>query len=203
MDTLQNLMLGFSVALQPQILVYAFAGCIIGTLVGMMPGLGPLAGISLLLPATFGLQPTTAIVLLVPLYLTIVNPPLPGDVPHTNRLVMNTASDAQCCDWTCQALPAIAMAYLGEEIEPTSLGLSMGLYISGSAFGGMAGRVITSVLSDHFSWRLAVGAVGVAGVLAAWETQGQVKFARVEPGAAELSNSRGQCHVRQNTGHRT
>lgn len=66
-------------------------------------------------------------------------------------------------------MPAIAMAYLGEEIEPTSLGLSMGLYISGSAFGGMAGRVITSVLSDHFSWRLALGAVGVAGVLAAWE----------------------------------
>jgi len=66
-------------------------------------------------------------------------------------------------------MPAIAMAYLGEEIEPTSLGLSMGLYISGSAFGGMAGRVITSVLSDHFSWRLAVGMVGVAGVLAAWE----------------------------------
>ena len=66
-------------------------------------------------------------------------------------------------------MPAIAMAYLGEEIEPASLGLSMGLYISGSAFGGMAGRVITSVLSDHFSWRLALGAVGVAGVLAAWE----------------------------------
>ncbi|MET0265561.1 MAG: MFS transporter [Duganella sp.] len=66
-------------------------------------------------------------------------------------------------------MPAIAMAYLGEEIEPTSLGLSMGLYICGSAFGGMAGRVITSVLSDHLSWRLAVGMVGVAGLLAAWE----------------------------------
>jgi YNFM family putative membrane transporter len=66
-------------------------------------------------------------------------------------------------------MPAIAMAYLGEEIEPTSLGLSMGLYISGSAFGGMAGRVITSVLSDHFSWRLALAAVGVAGIYAAFE----------------------------------
>ena len=66
-------------------------------------------------------------------------------------------------------MPAIAMAYLGEEMEPTSLGLSMGLYISGSAFGGMSGRVIASVLSDHFSWRLALAAVGVAGLLAAWE----------------------------------
>ena len=47
---------------------YAFAGCIIGTLVGMMPGLGPLAGISLLLPATFGLNPIIAMVLLGGVY---------------------------------------------------------------------------------------------------------------------------------------
>ncbi|TFW16446.1 MFS transporter [Duganella callida] len=66
-------------------------------------------------------------------------------------------------------MPAIAMAYLSEEIEPASLGLSMGLYISGSAFGGMAGRVITSVLSDHLSWRLALAMVGVAGIGAAAE----------------------------------
>ncbi len=66
-------------------------------------------------------------------------------------------------------MPAIAMAYLGEEIAPTSLGLSMGLYISGSALGGMAGRVLSSVLSDHFSWRLALAVVGCAGVLAALE----------------------------------
>ena len=59
-----NLMLGFSVALQPSVLAYAFAGCVIGTLVGMLPGLGPLAGISLLLPATFGLNPIIAVVLL-------------------------------------------------------------------------------------------------------------------------------------------
>lgn len=67
-ETFNNLMLGFSVALTPSILVYAFVGCIIGTLVGMMPGLGPLAGISLLLPATFGLNPIIAIVLLSGVY---------------------------------------------------------------------------------------------------------------------------------------
>jgi len=66
-------------------------------------------------------------------------------------------------------MPAIAMAYLGEEMEPSSLGLSMGLYISGSAFGGMAGRVLTSVLSDVLSWRVALAAMGVAGLLSAWE----------------------------------
>jgi YNFM family putative membrane transporter len=66
-------------------------------------------------------------------------------------------------------MPAIAMAYLGEEIEGPSLGLSMGLYIGGSAFGGMIGRVVTSVLSDVYSWRVALAAMGAAGLYSAWE----------------------------------
>jgi putative tricarboxylic transport membrane protein len=67
-ETLENLYLGFSVALSPAVLIYAVIGCVVGTLVGMLPGLGPLAGISLLLPASFGLTPTTAIVLLAGIY---------------------------------------------------------------------------------------------------------------------------------------
>ena len=66
-------------------------------------------------------------------------------------------------------MPAVAMAYLGEEIEGPSLGLSMGLYIGGSAFGGMLGRVLTSVLSDFYSWRVALAVIGAAGLYAAWE----------------------------------
>jgi YNFM family putative membrane transporter len=66
-------------------------------------------------------------------------------------------------------MPAIAMAYLGEEIEGPSLGLSMGLYIGGSAFGGMLGRVLTSALSDFYSWRVALAAMGAAGLYSAWE----------------------------------
>ena len=68
METLQNLVLGFSVALSPAVLLYAFVGCVVGTLVGVLPGVGPLAGISLLLPATFGLDATSAIVLLAGIY---------------------------------------------------------------------------------------------------------------------------------------
>jgi YNFM family putative membrane transporter len=66
-------------------------------------------------------------------------------------------------------MPAVAMAYLSEEVEPKSLGLSMGLYISGSAFGGMVGRMLTSVLTDFFSWRVALAALGAAALLGAWE----------------------------------
>src|SRR5260221_6298246 len=67
-EVLNNLALGFSVALSPSVLAYAVLGCVIGTLVGMLPGLGPLAGMSLLLPLTFGLTPTVAIVLLAGIY---------------------------------------------------------------------------------------------------------------------------------------
>jgi YNFM family putative membrane transporter len=66
-------------------------------------------------------------------------------------------------------LPAVAMAYLSEEMEPTSLGFSMGLYISGSALGGMMGRVAVSLLTDAFSWRLALAAIGIAGLLSSVE----------------------------------
>jgi YNFM family putative membrane transporter len=66
-------------------------------------------------------------------------------------------------------MPAVAMAYLGEEIEGPSLGLSMGLYIGGSAFGGMLGRVLTSVVSDFYSWRVAIALMGAAGLYSAWE----------------------------------
>ena len=66
--TLDSLLLGFSVAFRPDVLLYAFLGCVVGTLVGMLPGIGPLAGISILLPVTFGLDATKAIVMLAGIY---------------------------------------------------------------------------------------------------------------------------------------
>jgi len=47
-------------------------------------------------------------------------------------------------------LPAIAMAYLGEEVDPKSLGVAMGIYISGNSIGGMAGRIITGSVTIFF-----------------------------------------------------
>lgn len=65
-------------------------------------------------------------------------------------------------------MPAVAMAYLAREIDAASLGLSMGLYIGGTAVGGMAGRVAASLLSDVFSWRVAMAVTGAAGMAAAY-----------------------------------
>ncbi len=57
-------------------------------------------------------------------------------------------------------LPAIAMAYLGEEMEPASLGVAMGLYISGNSVGGLSGRVIIGTLTDHYNWHTGMMVLG-------------------------------------------
>src|ERR1700756_5511838 len=67
-STFDSLLLGFSVAFRPDVLWFAFLGCVVGTLVGMLPGIGPLAGISILLPVTFGLDATKAIIMLAGIY---------------------------------------------------------------------------------------------------------------------------------------
>ena len=64
-------------------------------------------------------------------------------------------------------VPAIAMAYLAEEIAPRGLGFAMGLYVGGTAFGGMFGRVLVGVLTEWTSWRFALAAIGGLGLLAA------------------------------------
>ncbi len=64
-------------------------------------------------------------------------------------------------------LPAVAMAYLSEEMDIGSIGLAMGLYIGGSALGGMSGRLIAGVLTDVASWRVAVASIGALGLVAA------------------------------------
>ena len=58
-------------------------------------------------------------------------------------------------------LPPVAMAYLGEEIEPATIGTAMGLYISGNAIGGMSGRLFTATVTDFSSWNTALILVGV------------------------------------------
>ena len=59
---------GFGLAFRPDNLLYCFIGCLWGTVVGMLPGLGPLAGLTLLLPLTYGLEPTSAVIMLAGIF---------------------------------------------------------------------------------------------------------------------------------------
>src|SRR5512132_1492921 len=121
-ETLQNLGLGFSVALQPTVLLYAFVGCVVGTLVGVLPGVGPLAGISLLLPATFGLTATNAIVMLAGIYYgamyggstTSILMRIPGEAAS-----VMTCIDGYEMTRKGRAGPALAIAAIGSYVAGT------------------------------------------------------------------------------------
>ncbi len=68
MNFFDNLALGFGVAVTPINLLLAFLGVFLGTIIGVLPGIGPMTGIALLIPITFGLNPTSAIILMAGIY---------------------------------------------------------------------------------------------------------------------------------------
>src|SRR5688572_27033988 len=68
MELFDNLILGFSIAFTPFNLAMAVAGVFLGTLIGALPGIGPASGVALLLPLTFGMPPTSGIIMLSALY---------------------------------------------------------------------------------------------------------------------------------------
>lgn len=79
-------------------------------------------------------------------------------------------------------LPAVAMAYMGEEVDPRQTGYAVGLYIGGAAIGGMSGRVIAGVIADIGGWRAAMLAIGLIGLvtalLFAWLLPASRRFTR-------------------------
>ncbi len=68
MDVFHNLVLGFGIAVSPMNLLYALIGCLLGTLVGVLPGIGSVATIAMLLPITFNLTPVAALIMLAGIY---------------------------------------------------------------------------------------------------------------------------------------
>src|SRR5205085_7963415 len=68
MEIFHNLWIGFQVAVHPINVMYCFIGVILGTLIGVLPGIGPVATIAMLLPVTFSLSPITALIMLAGIY---------------------------------------------------------------------------------------------------------------------------------------
>src|SRR5437660_6511219 len=68
MELFHNLAIGFQVALSFQNIFYCLMGCLLGTLIGVLPGIGPVATIAMLLPVTFTLNPTSALIMLAGIY---------------------------------------------------------------------------------------------------------------------------------------
>ena len=68
MDLFSNIALGLSVAVTPTNIFFCFVGVLVGTLIGVLPGIGAVATMSMLLPATFHLPPTTSLIMLAGIY---------------------------------------------------------------------------------------------------------------------------------------
>jgi putative tricarboxylic transport membrane protein len=121
-DTLQSLLYGFSVSLTPVNLLYCALGVVLGTIVGVLPGIGPLGGITILLPITFGMEPVSAIIMLAGIYYGAMY----GG--STTSILMNipgeAASVVTCFDGYQMARqgragPALSIAAVGSYIAGT------------------------------------------------------------------------------------
>ncbi|QJP14586.1 tripartite tricarboxylate transporter permease [Starkeya sp. ORNL1] len=126
MDIFSNLALGFEVALSPERLLYCFVGVLLGTFIGVLPGVGPLVTISVLLPITYNLDPSSSLIMLAGIYYgaqyggstTAILVNLPGE---SSSVV--TCLDGYQMARQGRAGPALAIAAIGSFIAGTASNL--------------------------------------------------------------------------------
>ncbi len=131
MDLLADLQLGFGVALTLQNILYFFIGVLLGTLIGVLPGIGPVATIAMLLPATFTLPPVSALIMLAGIYYgaqyggstTAILVNIPGE---SSSVV--TCLDGYAMAHQGRAGPAFAIAALGSFFAGTVSTLMLAMF---------------------------------------------------------------------------
>lgn len=107
----------------------------------------------------FGRRAIMMTSLLLAAILTLVSAMVPGwHVLLAMRLLTGLA---------LAGIPAVAMAYIAEEVDDKAVGHAMGLYIAGSAIGGMSGRLAVSLITEYAGWRIAMAITGAIGLVIA------------------------------------
>lgn len=122
METLAHIISGFSVCLQPINLWYTFLGVLVGTIVGILPGIGPSASIALLIPVTFGMDPTSGLIMMAGIYYgsmyggstTSILVNIPGEASS-----VVTTLDGHQMALQGRAGPALGIAALGSFVAGT------------------------------------------------------------------------------------
>ncbi len=140
METLNFLMAGFGAALSPMNLLFALIGCVLGTLIGVLPGVGPAAGTAILIPLTFKLDPTGAIIMLCAIYYGAM---YGGTITSVLLNVPGEAASVITC------IDGYQMARQGRG------GTALGIAAIGSFLGGIAATVALVVVATPLS-RLAL-----------------------------------------------
>jgi putative tricarboxylic transport membrane protein len=131
-ETLTHLLAGFAAALSPINLAFALIGCVLGTLIGVLPGLGPAAGTAILIPLTFSLDPTAAIIMLAAIYYGAM---YGGTITSVLINVPGEAASVITC------LDGYQMARQGRA------GTALGIAAIGSFVGGMAATIALTVVA--------------------------------------------------------
>jgi putative tricarboxylic transport membrane protein len=136
MDTLNFLLSGFAAAATPANLTFALIGCVLGTLIGVLPGLGPAAGTAILIPITFKLDPTGAIIMLSAIYYGAM---YGGTITSVLLNVPGEAASVITC------IDGHQMAKQGRG------GTALGIAAIGSFIGGIAATVALVVVATPLS----------------------------------------------------
>jgi TctA family transporter len=132
MELFSNLALGFGVALTFQNLLYCFMGVLLGTLIGVLPGIGPVATIAMLLPVTFTLPPVSALIMLAGIY---YGAQYGGS---TTAILVNIPGESAS---VVTALDGYQMARKGRA------GVALGISAMGSFFAGCVATVVIALLA--------------------------------------------------------
>ena len=130
-DLIGNLGLGFATALSPVNLALCFLGCLVGTLIGVLPGVGPIATIAMLLPLTFKVDPTGALIMLAGIY---YGAQYGGS---TTAILVNIPGEATSVVTT---LDGHAMARKGQA------GIALGIAAMASFFAGTVATLVIAAI---------------------------------------------------------
>lgn len=136
MDLFSNLLLGLSVAVSPINLAYLFIGVMLGMFVGIIPGFGPAAGIAILLPITFGMDPTGAVIMLSAIYYGSM---YGGTI---TSILLNTPGDSATVASTFDGYPLAQQGRAGPALVMQAVA---------SFAGGTVGVILITVLAPLFA----------------------------------------------------
>jgi putative tricarboxylic transport membrane protein len=136
MDILANLWMGLSIAVTPMNLLYLLIGAMVGMIVGMIPGFGPSAGLAILLPVTFGMEPVGAVMMLAAIYYASM---YGGTI---TSILLNTPGESATVASTFDGYPLAKMGRAGPALV---------MQAAASFVGGTVGVILITLLAPAFS----------------------------------------------------
>src|SRR2546423_15594733 len=126
MDLFDNLIFGFSVAFSLQNLLYCLIGVTVGTLIGVLPGIGPLGTIAMLMPITYSVSPVSALIMLAGIYYgaqyggstTPLPVKLPGETPAVGTCIDGYQMGRQRRAGPAPATAPVCSSLCGHHVAP-------------------------------------------------------------------------------------